>query len=397
MTEPLRAEAAGNTGVSELTNSPACPAQFPSLLSPRLLGRRSWSALTVWVLALVAIVSGFWCGWRQTGQEVSHAFLEVNPVSLQMGAIWAQDHFTWGVTVNNPSKETVHVSRIEASCSCISSVTPKSFSLNPNKHINIQITANLNHFLPPTSTVLDKIVNVSLYPVIAGSASRPEWKFTGRVIRPYVLSEMPDFGDSLVAGSPFPEKVLRIQCYRSLKRLEVTAPERIFTSNDSAPAPAVHNEYAIRLRPRCSLPVGTYFADLEVRVSDAMGCKHRLTPIHFSLRVVPDLQLLPMPLPLGLVEPGTRMACSFQLISRSGKSFRLLTTEIHGPELAVKLVSPDRQSALVNHCFDLEITPRTFATYSGKVFLKAQYADSALAVNVPLDVSYVGEFVRTCP
>ncbi len=297
--------------------------------------------ISVAVVGLAAAV--LWIGaGRNKGRTTRDAGpLRVDSALLSFGAAWNQKDFQWTLPIENVTDRAIEVTRVEGSCYC-TRVEPSAFPIGPGETVDVRLTLDLtvqdlNRASLPVRDHAEKVAAFT-----EDDAVRPAavWEVRGRVRSGFsMVPGQLDFGDSLVAGSPFASKTVKVNCHEACQRLEVESDESrasaLVTQTDGDGG-GVGRQFEIHVVPNAGLPAGNHEFTLGVKAVLGDGETTAAAPLKVAARVLPEFGIVPSLTHLGRMTVGTEAEETVSLISRSGRSFSVERVESDSDDVSVE-------------------------------------------------------------
>lgn len=179
--------------------------------------------------------------------------------SRDLGHVWERADFRWIVPILNTSLKSVDVLNVSASCACVS-VSPRAFTVPAGGTVDVVLSLDLRK-PGDASTVAEAFwpFEVKIVPIVGGSFSKHDtWTLTGKVQRsPFVLSTTEvDFGESLVYGSAFSPRYVRVKSAIPFSDLQASCDPSIATVSIEHIIPS--SCYQLKILPHSTLAIGEH-------------------------------------------------------------------------------------------------------------------------------------------
>jgi hypothetical protein len=97
---------------------------------------------------LAVLPIGIWWGRQHIVEPAREGRIEIEPSSLELGAIWETEQFPWRVRLHNPTSQSIEIVEI-ALPPGQGQATPTHCTLPPRETQDIDLTLNLASFRVP--------------------------------------------------------------------------------------------------------------------------------------------------------------------------------------------------------------------------------------------------------
>lgn len=94
------------------------------------------------LVGVVFTLTGFAAWYGAVSSSQAAPPLAIDAAALNVGSQWVQERFQWTVPVKNTSSQSIKVTGVQTSCSCVD-VRPKSFNISANSSANLTFTLDL--------------------------------------------------------------------------------------------------------------------------------------------------------------------------------------------------------------------------------------------------------------
>ncbi|MCL6505060.1 MAG: DUF1573 domain-containing protein [Pirellulales bacterium] len=295
-------------------------------------------------IALVGI-GGFLLGLTHVFEQGERVHLEIDPAALDLGEVWAQTGLEVRLPVRNIGMRPVTVFDVRTTGCVCTSATPRQFEVTPGAERVVKLVLDLarGDALAPGDRLPEEFsMDVSLIPADRLALPRV-FKIGGRIRRAFRPSPSRlVFGGANrpTKGMSGPVQHVEIEPLQKLVAFRVTAPEHL-----RCQVTRHSRKWRLSVEPLPSLPPGKFLCTLSLAAQLESG--ETLPPYDLSVQgtCVPDLEILPAALHLGIVQPGERRQAD--ILVRSVRRRPLALDEAVCDDPAVELVScPSSDGAL---------------------------------------------------
>lgn len=295
------------------------------------LWRRAWP-----LVALAAAATGaFLFASLGTHEGSANAGLAVENACLNFGEVWEKEEFPWNLRLTNNGSTKLEVVGFSATCSCISSVEPETFTLESGETRDIALTLDLTRRTGTAASTWKRSFEVTVIPHVKGASARlGGWRLSGNVKVPLLLSPNSiDFGGgSLIYGQSAEPEQVRIRAQAGVERVvhewKSVEGSTSLARVEVTKLPGSKDEFILTFSPNTSLTPGFHSAVMEL--TPIFSDRSEAVPVTFTCRsnIVPDIQVEPMNLVLVGTEDGSPEA-TIRVTSRSGKAISRCIAEEH--------------------------------------------------------------------
>jgi hypothetical protein len=280
-------------------------------------------ATAVAALAVSVLASAVWAG----GIKVSGPAIEVHPPRFELGDLPQEriEHLT--CSVRNAGSDVLLIKQISSDCGCTVAQIPDS-SLAPGEAVDLAITFSTRHFSG------DVVKTVTLETNDPGS---PRTQIVLKAFVRAIVAVTPDeleFGRVTRGTSPSKTITLRAAAADTLKVLEVTVPEQMFTTEltrEETPD-SIRCYLKVTLRP--DAPVGTFNSTARVRTNIRSMVQ---IPIILKGQIHGFFMAEPGRLSLGQILEGQERTRTIQVTAQREGHHRVLAVRSSDPQLQVAL------------------------------------------------------------
>jgi hypothetical protein len=276
----------------------------------------------------------------------------VDPRELLFGEAWAQDSaFEWTICIHNRGNSPFSISKFKTSCRC-TAISPESVQIEPGEHADIRLTLDLATTDREVGELPERTFSVDIHPVIIPELNRAIlWRLTGIVSNAFdITPPLANFEDKLVAGHPFPSKVIAIRYrkpWQTVRAHEDPAFGRVVVhhSHDD------RRQFRVEVLPSESLPPGPF--DFRVPIIGETMSGETLAPLPLRVvgRVRPTVQLTPEKLWLGVHARGSTIRRSIEVRALEDT---ITLSKVESESQAIQ-VRPKASGYDRTHKIDLEI------------------------------------------
>jgi hypothetical protein len=367
---------------SALARSPA-PSSMPH---QRMWAWRHWAVILGALLG--GALFGVWQGQSRIVAESENARLEIAPEFLDFGEAWEQDAFPWTVSMHNPTRRDIRISRFATSCDC-TSIDPQSVTVPAGQSIDVRLTFDLSSPKSSDAQESPRPFSVRLVPTVADPLPPLKgWTIEGQVRRAYFV-EPPRiaFGDSLIAGQPYEPQFAIVMTEIPLATLtaETDAPELARASLQ--PLSADSSTHELRVEPVDSVPVGFHRFHVLLNGVTARGEEIPTATLDILMRVVSDIQPVPGHAAFGSLGLRDSAEETVALSSRTDAGFEVVEV-IDSPEDGVHVDPLDAGDNLVS--FRIRQHAVALKHQSHDVRFRIRYHEDGALIETTVPVSYYG-------
>ncbi len=312
-----------------------------------------WFAVAV--LVAFSAAAGVWARHRRQSGVVGDCVLAVDPASLAIGDVWAQEHFPWSISIRNLDQEPIQIVRFHTSCGCVEA-TPSSVTIPGGGEASVMLTLDLSPRGPQRQAPEQWDFSTAVVPVTeAARGGVPYCKLTARVSRPVVFSPaVLDLGE-VVRDGPRPLAQVKVHSRTPITGLKAQCDANLAAVEVTQAAAEFPGERSLTIRPCAELPLGPARFFVTVTPLGANGTEIPPQRLRVVGNVVDDVCALPAVLSLGPRKIGEVASDEVVLHSRSGRPFRVHLAQSRPSETSASLVEGEAQ-ARVDH--RLSITQR---------------------------------------
>jgi hypothetical protein len=260
-------------------------------------GHRGWR-LILFAL-VVACAAAVWAETRHLaspGAANKGAVRLVVPAdALNIGTVWENEQFEWTVEVENREETSVEVESFRRSCNCLS-VEPQAFVLGPGERRNLHLHIDLSSQMKPTGELV-----VRLWARIKakeGEATRfgPEWRVEGKVHRALAFDRSVYLGQHSELAQPLPAQAVPIEVSVPLASLVAECDLPGFTAVVDG---LQKNKAVLQLSAAGPLPVGEFAGTVSLKPVLKGGDRLPVRRLRFTGAIIPDVQAVPLAIPIG--------------------------------------------------------------------------------------------------
>lgn len=340
---------------------------------------RKWR-VTHFFLLIMAIMAGYLLTDYLRSRRAGLALLEINPEGTQFGEAWAYEELDWSVSLRNPSRRTVKVFDLRASCGC-ASISPRRFSLNPGEEQTVGLVLRFPHPRNDDSKCRQPF-NFTLTAIHEPNSAPPQrWSISGTVRRPLEFKPPQiDFMEDLTVGSLAQPRRIAVSCLEPVTALEAVSESDAFRVD----VHQVHGkpaEFLLDVTPLGTLPLGAFRTEVVIRPQLERGGLRPAIRVPVFGVVVPDVEATPAELLLGPLAVGKPEHRVVRIQSRSGRPITNICIESAGPGVSAVVERGNSGAFQIN----VDILPAQPGHVASEIELKIiqeQRAEVALMVPV---------------
>lgn len=269
----------------------------------------------------VFTLTGFAAWYGAVSSSQAAPPLAIDAAALNVGSQWVQERFKWTVPVKNVSSQSIKVSGVQTSCSCVD-VRPKSFSISANSTENLtftlDLTANVKWDAP--EFLFNQEFELSLGE--GSSVAMQSFRLKGMIQCPLLVSKSTRVSAATWRLTPAPLGAtawsVPIKATRPLKNLRVRTGSTAASASvrrDSADS----QDWILDLRLVSS---ERRYTDISVILQpDAMNDETQLPEVAWTFRteVVSPFQIIPEEVDFGVVARNTIVKQRVTLRRSDGK------------------------------------------------------------------------------
>jgi hypothetical protein len=271
------------------------------------------SGMAVVVLCgVLAGIAGYYFAPRDDSGRALRDPLLIPPGQLSLGDVYDTASLRVSLSVLNTSDETVSVSDISRSCTCLS-IRPDAFSLKPGESLPLSVTLDLSQYGKDSSVTPFSLELVpSVHPAHDSSYSVPQrpWVVTGNVHRlvalntnPLQLSTLYNFTSKSYAPAPISVTVQRVAGVAPTLAAHSSSPGvRADVVRDGSCKDGTCDTYTVNLSPvGHTLRHKSVEATVELAVRSAASEVLYTKPVRVSMACLTPIRCLPDELQFGII------------------------------------------------------------------------------------------------
>lgn len=241
------------------------------------------------LLGLLVVSCGvLWCEFMLFRSPSDEPELVVHEESAHFGTVVSTDSFTWDFSVRNQSDDPVEIFDIVSSCLC-TKIEPTVAALAPGEVCQFRLTLDLT----PKGSIESalKPFSVELVPITKGTTRPLRWTMQGIVRYPIIARPSTvDFGQSLIRGSEFHGRTVRIETDEALAKLTAGCDPQWGTA---ILTPLAERAYELTVTPAAVPPVDYLDFPVVLRGQLKNGAQIAPVSVRVSGKIVGDLQVDP--------------------------------------------------------------------------------------------------------
>jgi hypothetical protein len=281
-----------------------------------------WRQFVIVVACLLAsLILGVWWGQTRIVQPAQTARLEIDPRRLDFGEAWEQKEFSWSISLRNPTRYDIFISRLASGCGC-ATINSAPLSVPAGQTLEVPLTLDLTAG-GRSGNDGSRPFSAEIVAIVAGNAPplKP-WTIRGTVRCAYRFEpSRVDFGESLVVGAPIEPRFVMLAPETPLATLSADCDAPDLASVDLRTVAENGELFELRITPAASLKRGSHRFQVLLNGVGAGGDPIPTVSLPVSLRVFNDLEVLPAHLSFGMLVIGGSAEQTVVLTSRRARPF----------------------------------------------------------------------------
>ncbi len=346
-------------------------------------------------LLVIACAGAWWYGaWSKAPpSEPPPDFHEIKGLvvkqrDLDLGTVWEDDNLHYRLPIENPTDSDIRVVDFVPSCWCLD-ITPRSLLIPAGQTKVVDVALDLSHRAPGEIGLVEREFGEEITPVFdKGKYHGHGWRLHGISKSRLTLDTLSvDFGEAPVRGqSPVPRKVLA-RVHVPVDHVEVTTEPTI------AIAKIEHhknhpNIFELSISWNPALPVGQFKTQARIEVISPAGERLRGATLPISVRMQPEVRLLPSRLILGSKPIGEKLEAVVVVQAPAQATIAFDHIETDSRDLHVEPVAVEGVSAGRAYKITQIVRKEGDQTSNVKFFIKAEKKPTT---PMEMQVCYRGE------
>ncbi len=333
--------------------------------SPQRSAKKTLRVPVIAILGL-AIIGSFGFGFYSRPTPVRLA-----ATNLEFGDTWATPDFRWVVTLENPSRQDVSITRFQSTCRC-TSISPETLVIPAGGTAPISLNLDLTPTGAQGLVTPVRPFEVSISAAVDGSNLRQgPWLVKGAVRPPFTASNQEvRFSKLLVQGEPFSSSSVTIRPSIKASHVQASCPPELATT---VIRELPDDAFSLEVTPSTSLPVGPFSFPITISIDDETGEKLPKSSITARGEIVADIYALPPSVDYSILAPNTKTTTSIVIQTHLGTEFRVVEMASEDPELQTRFAG-DQAFSTRQHVEVLGTLSRA-GTYKSEISLVIETKD----------------------
>lgn len=258
---------------------------------------------TLTMMIIVASCAFAWfMGTTARRVGVKNARLVVPEEYLNIGDVWEDNNYKWTIPVQNNSNKDINVKKFIVSCSCVSSIEPKSAIIPMEKRVDVQIVFDLTGRSAEQIDSKERPFEVSLLALMEsdGVQYRSGWAIRGKIQSRITVNPLVLYTGNVRKGELSTMEPVTVSVHVPIKDLlldynrnELKIKKTQLSSGEGM------KKFLLDVNISDNLPIGAFKSPIKIRVVDSEGKTHPGTQLYVEGVSVDDIEAIPSLLVLG--------------------------------------------------------------------------------------------------